>query len=427
MAIVLTIAEGKGRGQRFSFETVDVTIGRGPRNDLVLDDAGVSRNHARIRRQGGGFLLLDHGSSNGTDLNGVVIGEPSALSSGDRIGVGSVVLEFTAPQPAAEPAEGETGTAGAVPAKEHATRVSAMPEGQGAAAARALPKRWKREVLARLPSGARIGAGAVAALLVIGIARLLVSGRERKGLECPETIAVGEDASAVSFGHGEVDADCGDSAVFGFNVPPKARAVFHYQPAQISSASELELRLNGKHLAWVPAAGTSGEIQVVPLPPGLLSGDGRNFVTALQTQKGKEWTVRRVRVDLIAATPGDLRAAREAYERGRRKLEERRVAPRNLYDAWQAFSMARRYLEGVNPRPALYDEVAQLINDCERDLDKECSKMIFTAARFEKYEQDEKAQQTFREVLLHFPGDDPGGCRKRAQDNLISGKVEAAE
>ena len=38
----------------------------------------------------------------------------------------------------------------------------------------------------------------------------------------------------------------------------------------------------------------------------------------------------------------------------------------------------------------------------------------------ERYGQDEKAQQTWREVLLYFPGDDPGSCRKKAQGNIVS-------
>jgi hypothetical protein len=127
---------------------------------------------------------------------------------------------------------------------------------------------------------------------------------------------------------------------------------------------------------------------------------------------------------MLAITPGDLRAARQDYERGRRKLEERRIAPRNLFDAWKAFTNARRQMEGLNPRPPLYDEVAQLIKDCERDLEKECGKLIFTAARFEKYGQDDRAQQTYREVLLHFPGEEPSGCRKKAQENIVSAQAE---
>ncbi len=429
MPFVLTIAEGKGRGQQFKFETVDVTIGRGAENDVVLNDAGVSRTHARIQRQGGGFVLLDNGSANGTELNGLVIEKPSVLRAGDRIGVGPVVFEFTA-QPAARAVSGgETRITSAPQAQEQATRVSSMPEAPRTVAPRAggTPKQTPVELFARLPLGARIGGGALLALLVIGLARLLVSGRERKGLQCPETISADDDVSSVSFGHGEVDADCGNKAVFGFNVPPGTTALFHYLPMHISSPSEVELRLNGKHLAWAPVAGARGELQVVPLTPGLLAEDGRNFVTVVQSQKGKEWSVGRVRVDLIAVTPGDLKAARESYDRGRRKLEERRVAPRNLYDAWKSFTTARRNMEGLNPLPALYDEVAQLIKDCERDLDKECSKMLFTASRFEKYEQEEKEQQTFREVLLHFPGDDPSACRKKAQENLVSAQVEASE
>ncbi|TMA17792.1 MAG: FHA domain-containing protein, partial [Deltaproteobacteria bacterium] len=90
MAFVPTIAEGKGRGQKFQFETDAVTIGRGAENDVVLNDAGVSRTHARIERQGAAWMLLDNGSANGTELNGAVIQKPIALRAGDRIGVGPV-------------------------------------------------------------------------------------------------------------------------------------------------------------------------------------------------------------------------------------------------------------------------------------------------------------------------------------------------
>ena len=37
-----------------------------------------------------------------------------------------------------------------------------------------------------------------------------------------------------------------------------------------------------------------------------------------------------------------------------------------------------------------------------------------------RHGQDERAQQVYREVLLHFPGDDPSSCRKKAQENIVS-------
>jgi len=122
----------------------------------------------------------------------------------------------------------------------------------------------------------------------------------------------------------------------------------------------------------------------------------------------------------------DLAAGRTAYERGRRKLQERRIAPRNLYDAWKAFVEARARLKALVPRPELYAELLDLIAGCERDLARECRRLVFSADRFERYEQPGKAQQAWREVLLHFPGDDPGGCRNKALDHLVSAQPEAA-
>ena len=424
MAFVLTIAEGKGRGQKFQFETDAVTIGRGAENDVVLNDAGVSRTHARIERQGAAWMLLDNGSANGTELNGAVIQKPIALRAGDRIGVGPVTFEFFSQGD-------ETRITSPAPKREAETRISAMPSAQARSidprAGGAPPSAGASALWAQLPLYAKVAAIGGLALILIGVARAAVTSRAgQHGLACPDTVAVDDDTAGFSFGAGEVDVQCGGKVVFGFNVPPQTRVLFHYQAMHIGSPSELELRVNGKHLAWAPAAGARGDPQVVTLPQESLSADGSNFVAFTQSQKGKEWSVGKVRAEMLAITPGDLVAAKQAYDRGRRKLEERRIAPRNLYDAWKAFIDARRQMEGLASRPALYGEVAQLIKDCERDLERECGKLLFSAARFERYGQDEKAQQTYREVLLHFPGEDPTGCRKKAQGNIVSAQTAAA-
>jgi hypothetical protein len=48
----------------------------------------------------------------------------------------------------------------------------------------------------------------------------------------------------------------------------------------------------------------------------------------------------------------------------------------------------------------------------------ECRKLLFTARRFERYGEEQKARSVYRELLLRFPGDDPGGCRARAQEEI---------
>jgi len=69
-------------------------IGRSPKNDLVLNDPEVSGQHAQIRRDGGGFLLEDLHSSNGTFLNGTRLSAPARLGGSALIKIGKTQLEF---------------------------------------------------------------------------------------------------------------------------------------------------------------------------------------------------------------------------------------------------------------------------------------------------------------------------------------------
>ncbi|HXN56178.1 MAG TPA: hypothetical protein VN874_07905, partial [Myxococcales bacterium] len=231
-------------------------------------------------------------------------------------------------------------------------------------------------------------------------------------------IAIDDTTAGFSFGRGAVDFDCGQEISFGFTAPAKARVRFHYLPRQIAGGDEVELKLNGRHLGWAPVSGARGEPQSLALPDELLNPAGRNVLSAAEARTGAEWSLSGVAVELFARTRGDLKSAHEAYDRGRRKLEERKVAPRNLYDAWKSFGHARRALEDLEPRPPLYGEVALLIRDAERDLQRDCARLLFSAERYERYGQGAKAQIAYREVLLHFPGDEPSGCRRLARRNL---------
>lgn len=255
MAFALTIVEGSGRGQRFVLDHDTLSIGRDENRSICLPVAGVSRTHAAVRRARWGWYLHDQGSTNGTALNGSRVVGPRRLRAGDRICVGSIVLEV-----------------------------------ERTAAA------WRMSWLA---------------------------------------------------------------------VPVAACAV--------------AVALNSRHHQGPSAAP--------------------------------------VAIAQAAAAP-DLQGARVAFERGQRKLEERRIAPRNLFDAWVAFTVARDKLEGAPGKPAPYSRAATLASETEADLRRDCQRLLFRAARFERYGEAREALQTYREVLLHFPGEDPAGCRKKAQEWL---------
>jgi Protein of unknown function (DUF3662)/FHA domain len=72
-------------------------IGRSRDCDIVIEDAGISRRHAELRPYGEGWVVSDLGSTNGLRVNGSVVHGPHALSSGDRLELGSteIVVELS--------------------------------------------------------------------------------------------------------------------------------------------------------------------------------------------------------------------------------------------------------------------------------------------------------------------------------------------
>ncbi len=408
MSIELTIAEGSGRGRSFRLHQAEISIGRDSGNDVVVPDSGVSRRHAGIRRAGTGWLLSDRGSANGTELNGRTIAEAEPLRDGDLIAVGPVVLSFRAVAAADDPGPRAAGA----PFRMAKARAAVV----AAAAAVAFAWGTVRRSLRRSRRGQLVAEG-VALLVAMFAASALFQRAAPTNSACPDVVAVDLDMVALSFGHGEVDVECGGAVSFGFDAPPRARVLFHFLPMPAEDG-EVEAKLNGARLSQEgPADARVGQRTLV-LPDALLAPSGRNVLSFASARPGKEWSIARVRVERLETGPADPKAAHEAYDRGKRKLEERRVAPRNLYDAWSYFVQARRSLEVLAPKPDLYGEVARRIAEAERQLEKNCARLLFSAARYETYGQDEQARRVYRELLQHFPADDPWACRRRGRDNL---------
>lgn len=80
--------------QRMDLTGERVTVGKGPGNDVVLDDPRVSRLHASLERFAEGWCVNDLGSSNGTFVNGERIWGAHRLRHGDEIRVGQTRLLF---------------------------------------------------------------------------------------------------------------------------------------------------------------------------------------------------------------------------------------------------------------------------------------------------------------------------------------------
>lgn len=76
------------------------TIGRHRDCDLYIADMSVSRVHAQLERNTGGWLLSDLGSTNGTRLNGWRVRAPVLIQPGDQLKFGNA--EFVIQGPAEE-------------------------------------------------------------------------------------------------------------------------------------------------------------------------------------------------------------------------------------------------------------------------------------------------------------------------------------
>jgi serine phosphatase RsbU (regulator of sigma subunit) len=69
-----------------------ITLGRGPGNDMVVEDLSISRNHARMTWKDGRAFLEDLGSRNGVVVNGLRLTGPHPVVPGDQVLLGNVPL-----------------------------------------------------------------------------------------------------------------------------------------------------------------------------------------------------------------------------------------------------------------------------------------------------------------------------------------------
>ncbi|HLA07973.1 MAG TPA: FHA domain-containing protein [Anaerolineales bacterium] len=91
----LIMRSGPTPGAVFPLEGDQLMIGRDSMNEVTINDAEISRRHARLTFQGGKYVLEDLGSTNGTFVNGQRLAGPRVLKAGEVVSFGEqIVLVF---------------------------------------------------------------------------------------------------------------------------------------------------------------------------------------------------------------------------------------------------------------------------------------------------------------------------------------------
>lgn len=96
----LIITTGPQEGNTIPLLLNELTVGRATNNatwEIALQDASVSRPHARLEIRNGGWSIFDLGSSNGTRVNGANVDTTGyQLQDGDIIEFGATLALFRA-------------------------------------------------------------------------------------------------------------------------------------------------------------------------------------------------------------------------------------------------------------------------------------------------------------------------------------------
>lgn len=92
---VLIVRRGPHPGRVYELTKDVISIGRGSKNDIIIDDNDVSREHCRLVRSAENYELHDINSTNGTFVNGQRVTAGRELHSGQMIELGEMItLEY---------------------------------------------------------------------------------------------------------------------------------------------------------------------------------------------------------------------------------------------------------------------------------------------------------------------------------------------
>ena len=91
----LVVRSGPNAGRAYPLDAQEVIIGRDIGNAISINDAEISRKHAKLSLHGSSYVVEDLGSTNGTFVNNQRLTASKVLNPGDLVSLGeNIVLAY---------------------------------------------------------------------------------------------------------------------------------------------------------------------------------------------------------------------------------------------------------------------------------------------------------------------------------------------
>lgn len=398
MGFILKILDGPSQGKEFFFEQA-ATLGRVEDNDVVLIEPGISRNHVQIYREQGIYVLKDLGSANGTRLNGEKVVEEEVLRDGDYISCGQTAIQFSQ----LDMVKGEV-TSPSVLRSDDARLVDRRTETNITSATRGfLRSRLGKGIL--ILAVLLVGGGVSYKLLFHKTQQLLFDQSD-----VPLVYSEEDSFFNAVFGNGNYDQSHLRQVIISFEYLG-GRTTVQYGAWGVDKVGEVILLLNNDEVGKVGLTMRNWEYgRKLVLPQDKLKRGQTNqliFRNTLNPAAGESWEVCYIQILQEAIPPPNAKEARHQFEMAKKDWEDREIEAGNRYSALVRFKKARDFLEGLSPRPELYQEALDSIELVDKALTRKFEDGLFSAKRVEKVNSDpQKARLLLLRTLKYFQKDD---------------------
>ncbi len=405
--IHLIVEAGPDKGRVITVPAAGARAGRSSSNDIVLNDASLSRFHCRFYFKDHRHLhVADLASTNETLVNNRPVTD-MALAVGDRITIGETIIKVVSVVP--EGAASENGTEGAAqalvepPAAESATvpppaRETGAEIDLGLHPPPVLPVRrfeHRRRYVGLMTL-------LIAVLAVAGAAVWRVTrsgGRGRLGMVVP-----GSDAPNLELDYEKVQAS--NKNIFRYRLTLRdgvlairidnledGRHLGREKRMDPKALQELAQRLQSTDFFQLNPEYSGIAPEVLEMMDLTVVLNGRvhrsRVVNRLEPRQFRD---ARILIEefgqnelgiLAMALPREqlLELARDAWLQGRKLFDEREVRNDNLARAIKRFLEVETLLEVIEPKPEIYAEAVRAREECARLLQERYESLLFRADR----------------------------------------------